>query len=212
MLYKKPKLKTYSAIDIQEELGPCQSQYTTGNTTLYSDSNNDGWMKKYEDGSPYSLVSTGNYVYVGYSQDSGPKYTTLRSFFSFDISSIQGTVVSATLRLYESAKQGNLSPFTYLALDHVNFGTLVAGADDFDGNDLTLTRNYATTTDYDTSEWKEFDVKTAVQADVNAGRTTSQFRVRFDPDDSHPHALHYIGMYSSSYPSNKPELVVTYRY
>lgn len=209
MLYKKPELKTYSAIDIQEELGPCQSQYTTGNTTLYSDSNNDGWMKKYEDDGSYSLNS-GSYVYVGYSQDGGPRYTTLRSFFSFDISSIQGTVVSATLRLYESGRQGYPFPFTYLALDHVNFGTLAAGAADFAGNDLTS--NYATTTDYDTSEWKEFDVKTAVQADVNAVRTTSQFRVRFYPDDSHPHTLDYIYMNSSSNSSNKPELVVTYRY
>lgn len=201
MLYKEPEIKSYSAGDIMEELGPCQNQYVEQTATL--NPNEDGYMTF--NGSTYTLDSSGSTVMVG--DTNANAY--MRGFFSFDISSLQSTVVSATLRVNEYSYGAGVSAFVPLYVDHVNFGTLVAGAADFNGNDLT--RSYTSTNNYDTG-WKEFNVGSAVQADINARRTTSQFRLRFNVDTDSDSSYDNINFYSVEASGSRPQLVVTYRY
>lgn len=133
-----------------------------------------------------------------------------RAFVGFDISSIHSTIVSATLRIYQ-AEITEGAPYTALGnliVDHVNFGTSLSSAD-FTGN--TLTNNIGTISNNANIEWKTLDVKDYVQADINAGRTSSQFRIRFTNDtavDENWITLEDADDYCDT--GNKPELVVTY--
>lgn len=177
MLYIKPVLKSYSAVDIIEELGPCQNQYTATfyTTTGNSSVNVDGHV--WND----SPVVTDWGIGVG---DSAPNNTTAKGFVGFDISSIAGrTAVSATLRVYQANIYGG-TPYTDLGnilVDHVNFGSSLDSGDYSAG---ALTSNIGTISNNSTLEWKTLDVSSYVQADINAGRTSSQFRFRFYPNDT----------------------------
>lgn len=203
ILYKKPAVRSYSTGDVLEVLGPCQNQYTTtlnpsvDDTIIYSDGSYSFNSVLY----PTSPPRVGD--------DAGNGY--FRGFFSFDISSIHSTIVSATLKLYQISSVG--APYTDLGnfiLDHANFGTLEANATDFD-NYLTLA--IASTSDSSNS-WKEFDVKTAVQTDIDAGRTTSQFKVRFSTNTNSDDGNDFIGIEdieNHNSTGNKAQLVVTYQ-
>lgn len=207
IFYEKPVVKSYSTGDILEELGPCQNQYET---TATLNPSVDDWI--YHADGVHGLGSEAQPSYPIAVGDSEENYY-FRGFFGFDISSIQSTIVSATLRLYQTDSDG--APYTDLAnlyLDHVNFGTLETNATDFDGNDIT--RGLASTSDSDNSEWKEFDVKSAVQADIDAGRTTSQFRVRFATNTDGNNDSDYILIEDTEnhgITGNKAQLVVTYQ-
>lgn len=204
MLYKKPEIKSYSAGDILEEIGPCQNQYST---TLYTTTGNssvnvDGAV--WSDGAFYTnLLQNGD--------DSSNSYG--RGLVGFDISSLQGwTIVSATLRLY----QDTVDPAAYTSLgtvvvDHINFGSSVDSGDLTGG---TLTSNIGTLSTSATIEWKTLDVSSYVQADINAGRTSSQFRTRFttntDSDGVRDLAF-FDDSENTGGTGNRPQLVVTYR-
>lgn len=187
-LYEKPVIKSYSADDLLEVLGPSQSQYgqdggPTQETTLYTTTGNSAVNV---DGYVYSTgtVEQGASINAGDYETVRPD-ASLRGFVGFDISSIQGrTIVSATLRVYETVtgdadevylKLGNL------VVDHVNFGSNLDSSDHSGG---TLTSNIGTISTSGTSEWKTLDVTTYVQADVDAAptRTSSQYRLRFTTD------------------------------
>lgn len=211
MKYLKPEVKSYSISDIIEEIGPCQNQYTT--TTFYTSTaatgvNLDGnaWSNNDDD-----LVDDAG-LYIG--DDIPENYS--RAFLGFDISSIAGrTIVSATLRVYQ--EQHNGDPYSTLSgrvlVDHVNFGSTY-GAGDFAGN--TLTTNIGTISNNSTFERKTLDVSTYVQADLTAGRTSSQFRLYFSwdqgiPDDAEVDSIEFDDAEGSGGTANRPELVVTYR-
>lgn len=215
VLYIKPSIKSYSAGDIIEQLGPCQNQYTTSNMTLDA----DDWI--FKEGDEYFLGSVEDPLYpvrIGYTHP-GEEDESDRGFFSFDISSIHSTVVSATLKIYQVSAGGfqtQGTPYSdsvlgNLLVDHVNCGTLEANATDFDNNDVT--RSIDSTDDSADNNWKEFDVKNAVQADIDVGRSTSQFRVRFTIDTVGSEEDNYIYIEDKDYhggTSNKAQLVVTY--
>lgn len=207
MFYKKPEFRNYSTSDILEELGPCQNQYTTATLTPST----DDCMYHNPSGDIYILGSS---LFPTNPIGVGDNATNLyvRGFFSFDISSIHSTIVSATLRLYQTLSTGAPYDLGNLIVDHVNYGTLEANVTDFNGNDLT--RGLASTSDSDNSEWKEFDVKAAVQADIDA-RNTSQFRVRFNTNtdsDGVADATHLedIENHGTTGTDKKAQLVVTY--
>lgn len=95
-------------------------------------------------------------------------------------------------------------------MDHVNFETLEANATDFDENDLT--RGLISVSTSSDNAWIEFDVKTAVQADIDAGRTTSQFRMRFATDSDGTEGYIFIeDTENHGNSGNKAQLVVTYQ-
>lgn len=102
MQYKKPEIKSYTSRDLLEEIGPCQSQYTT--TTFYTTtgnvSNGDGTLMSPGNDSVLGLIDVGD--------DTSTPDAYDRDFFGFDISSISGrTIVSATLRIYQGLTRRN---------------------------------------------------------------------------------------------------------
>lgn len=208
MSYKKPFLKSYSAKDIIEEIGPCQNQYTT--TTFYTATGNsnvnvDGWVIF------SGLVDTGQGVSAG-DADSN---VSIRGFAGFDISSIQGkTILSATLRFYQVSAAMIGAPYVDLGsviVDHVTFGSSLDVSDHSGG---TLTGNIGTISTNATTEFKTLDVIGFVQADINAGRTSSQYRTRFTTDTNSDNGQDSNGFEdaeNSGSTGNRPELVVTYR-
>lgn len=86
-------------------------------------------------------------------------------------------VISATLRLYQGEVEGD--PYGkngVVVVDHVNY-VPDPGADSYDGQ--TLERHIGTLSTNPFLEVKTVDVTEAVRADVAAGRTHAQFRLRF---------------------------------
>lgn len=207
MLYKKPEIKSYSASDIIEEIGPCQNQYTT--TTFYTTTGNSAVNVDGE-------IRSDNFVDEGIDIGDRPDNTYFRSFVGFDISSIQGsTIVSATLRVYQA--QALLDPYTLgtIVVDHVNFGSSIDFGDfgNESGSDA-LTPNIGTLSTNATQEWKTLDVTNYVQADINTGRTSSQFRLRFNTNTDSDGIQDMVNMEAIEdflSTGNNPELVVTYR-
>lgn len=136
----------------------------------------------------------------------------IKGFFSFDISSISCTIVSATLRVFQWDSLGVPYSLGALAVDHVNFGTLEANADDFSGN--TINSNISSTSDSDNGEWKEFDVTSAVQNDINNSRTTSQYRLHLGTGSNNnniPDMIRIEDHENHLLTTNEAQLIVTYQ-
>lgn len=191
-----------------EEIGPCQNQYsaTLNTTTGNSSVNVDGFIGN------NSLVATNNYVSPG--DVTSPTNEYYRGFFGFDISSIQGrTIVSATLRIYQfSADASVYADLGSLIVDHVNFGSSLDASDFPDGT--TLTNNIGTISTNTTVEWKTLDVASYVRADLNASRTSSQYRIRFTTNtdsDGVQDAAFFESAENTGGTGNAPQLVVSYR-
>jgi len=195
-MYIIPNINSFSSSDF---LNPCQNQYTL---VLYPST--DKTIKKMADS--YTFQDTDMSDYIG----GGSGNIAYRAFYSFDISSLPGSVVSAKLKLYQT-DEGRGTPYTTLGpltVDHVTFGTLEANSTDFNNN--TLTSNIANTTDSTPNSWKEFNVKNAVEADIAALRTTSQYRIRFDNDTSSPVSDNLIYPINFNDQSTGPQLIIEY--
>ena len=207
--YKKPQIESYAASDILEEMGPCQNQYGPPvDATFYTVTGNSGGNV---DGHVYfaGTVGFGNTeVSIGDTNVNEP----MRGFAGFDISSLAGrSVVSATLRMHQQSVVNN--PYTgglgNLIVDHVNFGDSLT-ADDYGGG--TLASDIGTLSTNTDLEWKTLDVAARVQNDVNAGRTTSQFRLRFSITDMDGDwTSEWVRLYAAEWSTERPELVVTYQ-
>lgn len=120
--------------------------------------------------------------FVAYTGDRGgdiaPSYVS-RQIYAFDVSRIPSgaTIVSATLRLYQAHVEGN--PYVNLGdvvVDHVDYVGRV-GPDTYDGQ--SIARNIGTLSDSATEGYKALDVTARVANDLAAGRTWSQYRLRF---------------------------------
>jgi DNA-binding beta-propeller fold protein YncE len=112
----------------------------------------------------------------------GPRLVA-RQFYSFGWTGIPSTVNvrSATLRLY----QANVEGFPYanlgsVVVDHVDYG---AALDSADYDAPALTSNTGTLSTNDAEEYKTLNVTTSVASDL-AGRTRSQFRLRFSAENN----------------------------
>jgi hypothetical protein len=108
-----------------------------------------------------------------------PDNSTDRGFIGFNISTISSNVQSAVLIINQRSTIGTpYSDLGDLTVDHVDFGgSLDSG--DFSGN--TLSSNIGTISNNAGIGSKSLDVTPFVQDDIRAGRTTSQFRLRFIP-------------------------------
>lgn len=101
-----------------------------------------------------------------------------QAYYSFNLSSLpQGArIKSATMSLYSRDAQGDpAGAMVLVRVDHVNYGntfptTLNAG--------ITLDANTAQIGELETIGRKDVDVTTQLQADLDAGRSTSQYRLR----------------------------------
>jgi hypothetical protein len=205
--YKKPEIRSYATSDVLEEIGPCQNQYLEA--TLHPDTGNSGGNV---DGYVVSagVVNTNTTIFIG----DFVANTYVRGFVGFDISSLAGrSVISATLRMYQSSVLG--IPYVDLGgtmvVDHVDFGSSI-GVSDLAGG--TLTPNVGTISTTANSEWKTLGVTGYVQADIDSGRTTSQFRLRFSTDTDSNNDSDYAlleGAENFGGSGNVPELVVIYR-
>ena len=137
----------------------------------------DGWVRS--DGDVVTVEGgpiTGDY-------DSINPNVGLRQFFSFDLSALPAgaSVVSATLRIFQSGTSG--TPYVThgsVLVDHMAYGgSLVAGHYD----DVPLAALGVFSSD-PTAEYKTIDVTASVQADLEAARARSQYRLRFSDMDS----------------------------
>ncbi len=108
----------------------------------------------------------------------------VRMFLSFDLTVLPpGAVVTgATLRVFTTGQIGQ--PYTDLGplgVDHVDFGPLL-DASDYAGN--TLQQGVGVLATEHIARYRSLDVATQVQADLSAGRTRSQFRLRLPVDSN----------------------------
>lgn len=206
--YKKPELKTYSVSDIIQEIGPCQSQYTT---TLYtapgsSGYNIDGFVSS--DGT--FIDTTNDAIAVGETAIAG---VMQRSFVGFDLSTIPAgsTIMSATLRVYQFNIDN--SPYANLGgairVDVVDFGTSL---DSTDYSSTALASNIGNISTNPTLEWKTMDVTSQAHSRVSARYI--QFRLYFPGSAAPPTqdlAAFVSADHTSSDSSDAPQLAVTYR-
>ena len=135
----------------------------------------------------------------------------VRGFLSFDISGIplSANIISATLRAYQEGVNG--TPYADLGdviVDHLNYGSILDGSD----YDLAaLQSNVGSLSNNAAIEYKTLDVTARVEADINAGRARSQYRLLLptstDSDNSEDSAFFTTANCCSG---NLPELVITY--
>jgi hypothetical protein len=137
-----------------------------------------------------------------------------RQFFSFDISALPAgaVILSATLRIYQDVAGG--TPYathgTVLA-DHMNYGApLMAAA--YLAAPLAALGTFSST---DAQEYKTMDVTARVQADVDAARAHSQYRLRFSALDSDNDGVDDYTTFvdtenSCCIPVRPPSILITY--
>ena len=106
----------------------------------------------------------------------------VRSFFRFDTSFIPdgATIVSATLWMHQSEVLGTpygADGLGELLVDHVRLGTAVDAGDFGDAGVMHL--GFGALVTDPVPGWKSLDVTNQVQADVDASRPSTDFRLRF---------------------------------
>ncbi len=167
--------------------------------TINSTASLDGWRASNGGG------NTTWYIEIG-------RNTTLttRGYVSFDLSSIPAgaTITEATLRLYQKTVIGTPYTGNSLVVDHVDYGSSL-GSEDYALTPLAAA--VGTLTNNASIEWKDLVVTSYVKNDISAGRTGSQFRIRFLTEVTGPDAWvrfesgdNYMGT------GNLPQLVVRY--
>lgn len=110
--------------------------------------------------------------------------------------------------MYQAAVVGTPYSGNSLLTDHVDYGDSL-GSEDYA---LTpLESAFGTLTSNPTIEWKDLSATNQVKNDISAGRTRSQFRLRFQVETTGPDAWarfesgdNYLGT------GNLPQLVIKY--
>ena len=121
--------------------------------------------------SPATTATSGGIVNIG---DLAGGATT-QFFLSFDLSLLQGGfITSATVSVYQGGSNGTPANIVPFFVDHVDFGTL----DNSDHGTASLTQGFHEINDVSPATFKTFDVTPFIQADLLAGRTRSQYRIR----------------------------------
>lgn len=127
-------------------------------------------------------TASGNaHVMVGDVDANTPQLNS-RAFLTFDLTTIPAGKIlrSARLRIFQDDIVG--SPYAKLGdllVDHLVYGSSLDPAD-YDAAELS--RGFTVLSTDSTRETKVVSVLQRIQADINAGRTVSQFRLRFTID------------------------------
>jgi hypothetical protein len=186
--------------------GPGPGTGSEQTLTLPSTATLDGWVR-----SDLNLATSGSQPITGDIDASAPGLG-YRQFYSFDLSGLPPgvTVTSATLRLYQGSTLG--TPYVDLGdvvVDHVDYGATLLGAA-YDAP--AIVSNIGALSQDGTIEYKTMTVTDRVQADVAAGRTRSQFRLRFSVFDNNNDAGNDFAQFLDADfgGANPPQLVVTY--
>ncbi len=177
--------------------------------TLTSEAAIDGWVQS--DG---VAVSASGGPSVGDFDASNPG-VGYREFYSFDLSTVPAgsTIDSAALQIYQALVVGQ--PYTVLGnviVDHVNIGSSL---DASDYAAAPIASNIGTISTNTTVEYKTLEVRTSLVANLAAGRTKSQYRIRFSNRDSNNDGKNDYVAFTDAEDSccavNKPpQLVVMY--
>lgn len=208
MPYKKPELKSYSAGDIIEHIGPCQNQYTT--STLYPISGSSGYNIDGHVANDDGADPTNTVIQVG--ESAAPPGRITRGLAGFDLSSIpiSSTIISATLKVYQYQVDGSYSGLgNAIRVDVVDFGNSI---DAGDYSSAALVSNIGNISTNANCEWKTLDVASSVQTRLSSGYI--QFRLYAagitagPPKDA---GLFYPADYTPGDSSDAPQIVVTYR-
>lgn len=169
--------------------------------TITSTASLDGWRASNDGGNTTWYIQIGRNVNL-----------TERGFVSFDISGIPSgkTIDLVTLRLFQEEVVGTpYSSLGSLIIDHVNYGDSL-GSEDLDSS--AITSNIGTLTSNATVEWKDLVVTNALKADISAGRSRSQYRLRFTTEATGADAWARFESADNYAPAtgNLPQLVVKY--
>ena len=208
-------LVTLFLVGIIPQMARTQEDTTVVTDTLYSTPGVDGdiWYSEY-----YSTLFV---VTMAYGHGPGDGWDVIvggenydRAYLSFDLSPLPDSiiVIGATVNLYQFRSGGNnvLGVFPiwdvpggdtlFCIMDHIDYGAYLDtsdwGAGD-PGNPKTLASNIGVISDNATIEYKSLDVTKYVQADIDAKRSRSQFRVRFPIDTDHDGRNDCLDFYSS---------------
>jgi hypothetical protein len=188
------------AFDVYEESGVLTPAKTATVHRLLAFPDQDGWVEN--DGGAFNL---GAVTFVG---DNGVGVVA-RSFFSFDLSTIAAAeeVHGAVMRIFQIAIQGD--PYGGLGggitVDHLDYSPAL---DDTDYGLAPFTADIGTISSVSDTAYKSLPVTTQVQADRTAGRSASQFRIRFPVEDDADGAADFVVIYTAEKVDTVPELVV----
>jgi hypothetical protein len=163
-------------------------------------------------GSQYGFVGSSE-IAVG---DFGSPGETDRGIVTFDVAALDGdTAQAATLTAYECDVVGN--PFASLGqvvVDHITPGTPPAQSQ-YSGS--TITSDIGVLAPDATTGPRNLTVTSAVESDVAANATYTQFRLRFSSEDGNPNGgSNYVdfetgnGIDCASDAALAPVLIVTY--
>lgn len=197
-----------------------------GSTARWGSTQLCGAIGKFTDPAGYGTILSR--VSVGQTQPAvGMPSIRERGFCEMEIGGLAGRrIARATLRLYQAAHEGLADPFAIygpIMVDHISWqeGTFPASIEDLSvaekealyeatGAVSLLDELIGTVTDDPgTGVYRSVDVTAAVAADVAAGRSVSQFRIRFSGELDGSVGFEVSFANGVTYPQ-EPELVVSY--
>jgi hypothetical protein len=140
-----------------------------------------------------------------------PYQNFYKLIFNFNISALSSaTIQSATLRIYQNGVSGTTQNAILENIFYGNTDSLPSAPRDY-GNEMAgyiVTPAIAGTVLANAVGWQTFDVKAKLQADINGGRSNSQFRLSHADETSLANLMCDWNLTHNA--SNKPELVVVY--
>ncbi|KKU63363.1 MAG: hypothetical protein UX87_C0026G0005 [Candidatus Amesbacteria bacterium GW2011_GWA1_47_16] len=173
----------------------------------------DGFRANNNGGNNSIEIRAGNGSMVG-----APAYElVIRGFTGFDIPTavLSGkTIESAVLRLYQYKVTGTpYSGGNKIIVDHLDYGDSLEGAD---YSATAISSGIATLTANAVIEWKDAEVTSALKADLSAGHSRSQYRLRLstETDGSGTEDVAYFHSSNTGYTGYsaafRPQLVIKY--
>jgi hypothetical protein len=132
----------------------------------------------------------------------------VRGLLEFDLGALpknilSNQIASATLRFYQSEASRTYARLQGLWVEHIRVPDLLDFAA-FDAPALGTVRNEAVGEGY-----LELDVTEALRSDLAQGRSSAQFRLRFDQPTNHDH-LSDLALFSTA-DDYAPELILRFR-
>jgi len=140
-----------------------------------------------------------------------PYQNFYKLIFNFNISALSdATIQSATLLIYQNSVSGTTQDAILENIFYGNTDSLPVAPRNYDNEmgGYIVTPAITGTALTNAIGWKTFDVKDKLQADINAGRSNSQFRLSHADEASLVNFSCNWNMANNA--SDKPELVVVY--